>query len=69
MDGAAQVTHIVFTVEDVKNCHFRVDADCHDADGKLTKVYDPRCPYCGSVLFKRWWRHDMPDVNKEEEKP
>lgn len=59
----------VYTVECFKNCHFRVDADYADRTGKLTKVYDARCPYCGSALFKRWWKHEMPDVNQEEKKP
>lgn len=60
---------IVFTVEDVKDHHFRVDADFGDGDGKLTKVWDARCPYCGSAVFKRWWKHEMPDLPKEEKKP
>jgi DNA-directed RNA polymerase subunit RPC12/RpoP len=59
------VPRIVYTVEDVKGCHFRVEADYEDATGKLTKVYDARCPYCGSTIFKRWWRHELPEEPKE----
>jgi hypothetical protein len=58
----------VYTVEDVKNCHFRLDADHPDANGKLTKLWDPSCPYCGSRLFRRWWKHEYPDLPNEEEK-
>jgi DNA-directed RNA polymerase subunit RPC12/RpoP len=60
------MTRIVYTVEDIKGCHFRVEADYSDDTGKLTKVYDARCPYCGSRLFKRWWKHEMPDPPAEE---
>lgn len=51
---------IVFTVEDIKGCHFRVDADYPDERGRIEKVWDAVCPYCGTRLFKRWWRHEMP---------
>jgi NAD-dependent SIR2 family protein deacetylase len=52
------MTRVYYTVECVKNCHFRVDADYPDARGRIEKVWDPRCPYCGSAIFKRWWRHE-----------
>ena len=58
------MARVYYTVECVKYHHFRVDADCPDARGRIEKVWNPLCPYCGIAMFRRWWRSEYPE-NKD----